>query len=304
MKKRNLLIVIAFMAFLSAASSQTMKVQTKNGDKTYNISEVEKITFGKKAPSLIEMIAIPAGTFRMGNTGSWIASIAEGPAHDVTITKSFLIGKFEVTQKQYFEIMGENPSYYKGDDLPVETISWIKATEFCNLLSAKEGLQPCYSGKAPKIMCDWNANGYRLPTEAEWEIACKAGTTTDLYNGKEVTVDQCVPLDENVDEIAWFCANGEDITHIVGLKKPNAFGLYDMNGNVWEWCWDWFVINNSAYKGEAETDPIGANAGDGRIFRGGSFRAFASYQRSSYRTFGNPSLPGRKDIGFRVVRYK
>jgi len=156
----------------------------------------------------IEMIWIKPGSFQMGsNSGGESVK----PAHTVNISKGFWIGKYEVTQKQWKEVMGSNPSYFKKDNLPVEKISWYDCLKFCKKLSLKTGLN------------------FRLPSEAEWEYACRAGTTTKYYSGNSVS---------GLMEIAWCRRNSDNTSRPVGGRRPNAFGLYDMLGNVWEWCWD------------------------------------------------------------------
>ncbi len=243
-----------------------------------------------------EMVLIPAGTFQMGNTGAYSGYSNEKPVHSVTISRDFLMSKYEITQKQYEEVMGTNPSYFKGENLPVEMVSWYDAVEFCNKLSDMEGLERCYSGSGADIVCDWDANGYRLPTEAEWEYACKAGTTTDFYSGS-LTNENCDPIDANLDKIGWYCGNSESKTHEVGQKEPNVFGLYDMSGNVWEWCWDWY----GNYTNTAVTDPKGNSSGSFRVLRGGSWIDYAFYCRSAYRSSKIPDLSNH-NYGFRVSR--
>ena len=180
--------------------------------------------------------------------------------HKVKLTKSFWLGRTEVTQGQWEAVMGNNPSKFKGDpNLPVEQVSWDDATEFCQKLSAK-GLLPA----------GWK---FVLPTEAQWEYACRAGTTGD-YAGK-------------LDEMAWYYTNSGNKTHAVGTKKANAWGLYDMHGNVWEWCAAWYGY----YPAGALTDPAGSNTGVSRVDRGGSWYGDAADCRAAYR--------GRLEPGFR-----
>jgi formylglycine-generating enzyme required for sulfatase activity len=192
--------------------------------------------------------------------------------------------------------MGTNPSYFKGENLPVETVSWYDAVEFCNKLSEIEGLDICYSGSGEKTVCDWDANGYRLPTEAEWEYACKAGTTTDFYSGN-LGYDNVSLVDTNLDKIGWYIDNENTSTREVGQKEPNDFGLYDMSGNVCEWCWDW----RAAYTESDITDPRGLFSGSIRVLRGGSFGYFAWTCRSANRDADTPKKYD-KHLGFRIVR--
>ena len=141
----------------------------------------------------------------------------------------FLIGKYPVTQKQYEEVMGNNPSYFKGPNRPVESVSWYDAVEFCNKLSEKEGLQKVYSGYGFSTKCDFTANGYRLATANEWKFASEGG-----YKGKGYKYSG----GDYIDKVAWYEDNSENQTQEVGTKQPNELGIYDMTGNVWEWCWD------------------------------------------------------------------
>jgi formylglycine-generating enzyme required for sulfatase activity len=179
----------------------------------------------------IETVLIPAGTFKMGNTGpySGIIMIQEVPVHNVTISRDFYMSKYEIIQELYLSLVGTNPSNLKRPDHPVERINWFDAVAFCNKLSDRDGYTKCYKINGSNVTCDWDANGWRLPTEAEWEYACKAGTSTDFYNGNN---------ESDLDQIAWHSGNSGDSTHVPGLKKPNKFGLYDILGNVFEWVWD------------------------------------------------------------------
>jgi len=193
----------------------------------------------------------------------------EKPAHEVTLTKPFYMGKFEVTQEQYQQVMGTNPSAFKGRDLPVEQVSWDEAQEFCKKAGEKTGL------------------AVRLPTEAEWEHACWAGTKTTYYTGD---------AEADLDRAAWWDKNSGNTTHPVGQKVPNAWGVYDMHGNVWEWCGDWY----ETYKAKEAVDPQGPAQGQYRVLRGGSWGFSPRYCRSAYRRRSNPGY--RSDyIGFRVV---
>jgi formylglycine-generating enzyme required for sulfatase activity len=248
------------------------------------------------------MVRINGGTFTMGSpAGEPERRDNEGPQHQVTVS-SFYMGKYEVTQKEYQEVMGTNPSNFKGDNLPVENVSWYDAIEYCNKRSQKERLTPAYTidkkKKDPnnknknrfddlKWTVTWNknANGYRLPTEAEWEYACRAGTTTAYNTGAVIS-----------DNTGWYNKNSDDKTHPVGQKSANTWSLYDMHGNVWEWCWDWY----GDYSSGAQTDPVGAASGDYRVRRGGSWSNVASSTRSVFRLYDNPGSRGNV-IGFRVA---
>jgi len=252
-----------------------------------------------------EMVRIQGGTFKMGSAVAYesMKNEDETPQHQVTIS-SFYIGKYEVKQSEYESVMGVNPSDFKEPNKPVWRVSWFDAVEYCNKLSQREGFTPVYtiSGNGDSRTVQWNrnANGYRLPTEAEWEYACRAGTITWWSWGN----------DNDWDLVQ--AGGGSPTT--VGSYKPNAWGLYDMHGNVSEWCWDWY----GPYSSEAQTDPIGKNSpqgksvfGDasGRVNRGGKSNSASIYTRSAVRFSDNPtdrsgmtSNGGGKVIGFRVVR--
>jgi formylglycine-generating enzyme required for sulfatase activity len=263
------------------------------------------------------MAHIPAGTFTMGSPVGEPGR-AGGNAelqHQVTLTKNFFIGIYAITQEQYQAVMGANPSSFSnpaaGEEQarrPVERVSWYDTLVFCNLLSILEGLTPVYSINgstdpatwgAPTgsdaawnaVTADWDADGYRLPTEAEWEYACRAGTAAAWYTGNTA--------DAALDAAAWYGENSGNMTREVGLKTPNAWGLYDMHGNVQEWCWNWW----ESYTEGAKTDPRGPETGTGRVRRGGSWGNGAQYLRSAYRNNGDPSLRVSA-LGFRVVRYQ
>jgi len=246
------------------------------------------------------MALIPAGTFRMGNiTDHPVGARDEKPVHEVTITRPFLMGRTEVTQAQYEAVMGSNPSWFKGSDMPVERVTWYEAVEFCNEISRQEGLDPCYSGSGSSIVCDFTANGYRLPTEAEWEYACRAGTETDFYTGN-MTYYGNSPLDSALDRAGWYGGNSGSTTHPVGEKEANTFGLYDMHGNVWEWCWDWYA--EDYYASSPAEDPRGPALGRYRSYRSGCSNNHARRCRSAYRRDYSEPEGWSAYRGFRLVR--
>jgi len=230
----------------------------------------------------VKMVRIQGGTFAMGSPSAGYTIYKEELQHQVTVG-GFYIGKYEVTQEEYQEVIGTNPSGFKGDNLPVERVSWFDAIEYCNKRSQKEGLTPAYTINGNKVTWNRGANGYRLPTEAEWEYACRAGTTTPFNTGNDITTGQAN-------------YNGKE-TMAVGSFLPNAWGLYDMHGNVWEWCWDWY----GNYKSGSQTDPMGASSGSYRVGRGGGWGNSAEDLRSAYRLSLSPNYRN-SSVGFRLVR--
>ena len=216
----------------------------------------------------LEMVKVKSGTFTMGkpmNEGGWNV-----PQHRVTLSRDFFIGQTEVTQAQWKAVMVNNPSYFKGDDLPVENVSWNDTMEFCKRLNR--------SGKAPR---GWI---FTLPTEAQWEYAARGGHKSRGY--------KYCSGSNNTDEVAWYIRNSGHKTHPVATKRANELGLYDMSGNVWEWCLDWY----GSYSGDA-TDPTGPASGSGRVHRGGGCNDDASFAARRYEN------PGYRDVilGFRLA---
>jgi formylglycine-generating enzyme required for sulfatase activity len=240
----------------------------------------------------MKLVLIPKGTFLMGSPPSERGSEDERQ-HKVTLTKDYYLSAFEVTQAQYEKVMGKNPSHFQGDRVaerhpetgrvvrdvdsanhPVDSVSYYDAVEFCKRLS-----------ELPEEMKVGRV--YRLPTEAEWEYACRAGSKTALNIGESAKF---------LGDYAWFDANSKKQTHPVGEKKPNAWGLYDMRGNVWEWCSDWY----GEYPKVAVNNPIGPEQGSIRVFRGGSWFNLPAICRSAIRDGNGPSI--RFDgLGFRVA---
>lgn len=242
----------------------------------------------------LDMIPITGGTFSMGNTGNAEDYKGEQFVHNVTIS-NYYMGKYEITQEQYEIVMGKNPSSIVDPMMPVEGVDWYDAVEFCNMLSDIIGYEKCYSGSGSNIVCDFDANGYRLPTEAEWEYACKAGSQTDFYSGN--MSGNGYSEEQVLNGVGWYMHNSNMEEQKVGLKTPNAFGLYDMHGNVAELCWDWY--SEDYYNNSPSTDPTGPAQGTERIERGGRAGIQAYWCRSSIRNKINPETGLH---GFRVVR--
>jgi formylglycine-generating enzyme required for sulfatase activity len=209
----------------------------------------------------IEMVVIPPGKYMRGaSVQDSEAEEDERPSHEVTITKAFYFGVYEVTQDEWQSLMGDNPSHFKGERLPVDSVSWEDTHKFL--------------GKS---------KGLRLPTEGEWEYACRGGMTSSRYGA--------------LDAIGWYYDNGAKSNHLVGGKVANGYGLHDVLGNVWEWCLDWY----GEFSPEAQTDPLGPSFGEYRVCRGGSRRDVRRYCRASFRYFLAP-VDGRNNLGFRVAR--
>ena len=217
-----------------------------------------------------EMVRVEGGTFTMGATeeqGSYVKS-EEKPAHQVTLS-SYMIGKTEVTQELWEAVMGSNPSYFKGSNLPVELVTWEACQTFIRKLNALTG------------------KNFRLPTEAEWEFAARGGNNSRgyKYSGSNT-----------LSNVAWYDDNSSDKTHPVATKAPNELGIYDMSGNVWEWCSDWY----GSYSSSSQYNPTGPNSGSGRAYRGGSWFSNARSCRVSIRNSNDPTSRG-SDLGLRLA---
>ena len=227
----------------------------------------------------LEMVEIPGGTFIMGSPANEAERFSnEGPQHQVTVP-GFFMAKYQLTQAQYQAIMGSNPSAFKGNNRPVERVSWNDAVKFCEKLSQKTG------------------KNYKLPSEAEWEYACRAGTTTPFYFGESIT-PELVNYDGNYTYASAPKGQYRQQTTDVGSFPPNAFGLYDMHGNVWEWCQDDYInsYNNAPTDGSALT-----GRGSTKLLRGGSWHLYPAYCRSAYRLYYGLDYDNAYSIGFRVV---
>ena len=268
---------VAFGAlFLSAASCR------KAEEAVTNIPAPEIVA----TKSGIDMVLIPAGRFQMGS-----GKEDESPVREIEID-AFLMDRCEMTQANYAKLFPINGSKFKGPDRPVEMISWGDSAIYCNKRSEAEGLDPCYDDEG---VCNFAANGYRLPTEAEWEYACRAGTTADYSFGSD---------NRQLSQHAWYADNANKQTHPVAQKEPNALGLYDMYGNVAEWCND--VYEKGYSKDGAMSNPHGPKEGPKRVLRGGAWNSRADDCRSACRVGESPGSQdacfARDAIGFRCVR--
>jgi formylglycine-generating enzyme required for sulfatase activity len=245
----------------------------------------------------LEMRYIAPGVFLMGSPADEPTRDDDEARHEVTLTRGYWISIYEVSETIWSAVMGEEPT---SSLLPKSDVTWSDAVEFCNVLSALKGLTPAYAMVDSVWTWQPEANGYRLPTEAEWEYACRAGTTTATANGP-LTTPRCEPLDPSLNAMAWYCGNsdgdGSYCRHPVGLKQPNTWGLYDMHGNVSEWCWDWY----GPYPTEPIVDPLGSATGYYHVIRGGDFASLAQDCRSARRYPYYLNWP-ILSIGVRVVR--
>lgn len=264
-------------------------------------------------PDITSEASLSAGRFTMGSPPLEKGRQKDENQHDVRLTRAFLIRRYEVTQKEFKQRMGYNPSFFAdcGEICPVENVNWHEALAFANALSREKGLEECFfcAGVGAAVSCTikpayagnnyYACVGYRLPTEAEWEYAYRAGTYTAFYNG-DITLTTCDSPDPNVEQIGWYCGNSpRKETSRVGRKKPNTWGLYDMAGNVWEWCYDAYAL----YPSQATVDPVQLKPaqGDYMVFRGGGFWAESRMLRAATRAGMRINSRG-SGVGFRVVR--
>ncbi len=253
-------------------------------------------------------IYIPGGTFTMGRT-TGNGDDDELPLHSVTLNP-YHIGTYEVTQAEYASIMGSNPASGNGvgDNYPVYYTNWYSAIKYCNLRSRAEGLMPVYTingsldpadwGDVPTssnatwnaVTCNWNASGYRLPTEAEWEYAAR---------GAAISPDYLYTGSDNISAVAWYYSNATGNAHPVGTKASNGLGIHDMSGNVWEWCWDWY--SSTYYSVSPSDNPTGPASATNRSTSGGGFTSGETHCRVANRSSAGPAS-ANNNLGFRLCR--
>jgi formylglycine-generating enzyme required for sulfatase activity len=246
-----------------------------------------------------DFILIRGETFTMGSPATELERVKDELQHRVTVS-DFYLAKSEVTQKEYRALTGNNPSNSQGGNLPVENVTWFDAVRYCNARSVQEGLTPAYTIQGDNVTWNRNSDGYRLPTEAEWEYACRAGTATPFNTGNNISDSQANFNNNygyNNDASGRITGGYRQKTVAVNSFSPNQFGLFDMHGNVWEWCWDWY----GAYGTAARTNPAGSEAGTLRVNRGGGWNDFPRHLRSAYRATTPPNNTSF-NIGFRLAR--
>lgn len=289
--------VIGFLGLLGAAAGLAA-----SGEPIAVVERAESLSLqsGEQSPafptgnlvdSLLDLVEIPGGSFLMGSPESEEGRHEnEGPVHQVRISPFFCM-RIPVTRRLYAEILGADPSSWPEAyeaSRPVNKVSWFDAITFCNCLSEREGLDPCYLVEGRQVLWNRLAGGYRLLTEAEWEYACRAGTTSRWSFGDD---------EERLGNYAWFGGNSNAEPQPVGGKLPNAWGLHDMHGNVWEWCWDWY----GSYTDRPLRDPAGPAEGTGHLVRGGAFGFSPWILRTALRISYLPTLRDRF-VGFRFAR--
>lgn len=285
---------LAGRRFSSSATEET--VGTWVTEKQAEIAEI------RKNLENMQYTLIKGGTFQMGSPESEPERSSDETQHSVTVG-NFYISKTEITQNEYQEIMGTNPSEMKGDDLPVTNITWYDAVRYCNEKSKKEDLSPCYTITGSTVTWYRSANGYRLPTEAEWEYAARANTTTPFHFGDYVhnSDANCYNAYGYNNDASGNWVNGSDAylrkTVTVDQYPANSYGLYNMHGNAAEWVWDWY----SAYDSNASVNPTGSESGNAKVFRGGGWNDHPKHIRSAYRG-AQPADVGLYSIGIRPVR--
>ncbi|MDE6568939.1 MAG: formylglycine-generating enzyme family protein, partial [Lachnospiraceae bacterium] len=308
MKRIGVFLLVIMMTFGLSACGTGNKPSSQAGDSGNVVSTQENKTDNKMAGADASdgFVRISGGTFQMGSpdTEDWRSE--DETAHSVTVS-DFYMGVYEVTQKEYQEIMKNNPSNFNGDELPVENLTWYEAVAYCNARSEKEGLTKAYTLDGQNVTWDCSADGYRLPTEAEWEYACRAGTETPFNTQTSISPEESnyfghypYLIEENYfsqEKLDTEPGEYRETTVAVDSFSPNAWGLYNMHGNVGEWCWDY----HGTYADGEQTNPSGPETGTRRISRGGGWNDFAKHIRSVYRA-SSPADRSSAAVGLRLVR--
>lgn len=274
------IVFLFFFIFFFLPSTQSYGQDAPKKGENWVVKLPSGITF--------EMVYIAPGTFMMGSPADEAGREDSEKQHEVTLTRDYYLGKYVVTQELWEAVTGANPSKWKGTNLPVERVSWADAMAFCKKLTEMERT----AGSLPE---KWK---YTLPTEAQWEFACRADTATALNSGKNLdcTDKDCRGESSNLAEVAWYDKNSDRKTHPVGLKKSNNYGLYDMHGNVWEWCFDWYAD----YPDDPVIDPLGPDKGTAHVRRGGSWGYYAKGCRSAARASYSPNYR-LESLSFRLA---
>ena len=303
--KRWLSLLMAGMMLFSLASCSSESLAQESSE-----SERGSTSFAGAGTEEVRVpegfLLITGGTFTMGSPESEPWRSEDETRHSVSVS-DFYMSAYEVTQQEYRDITGDNPSDFSGENLPVENVSWLDAVAYCNARSEQEGLTPAYTIDGTSVSWDRSANGYRLPTEAEWEYACRAGTFTPFNTETSISADETNYYGVYPYMIEDNYFNQEELETRPGVYRrttvevdrfsPNAWGLYNMHGNVGEWVWDYY----GEYSTEDQTDPTGPETGTRRVYRGGGWNDFAKNLRSAYRA-ALPQENSSYNIGLRLVR--
>lgn len=297
------LVMLVSLAACSSANDRDGESASQSSVSSQSADTSETAT-NQEAPE--GLVLIEGGSFQMGSPDSEPWRSEDETQHSVTVS-NFYISPYELTQGEYQAVMDENPSSFSGENLPVENISWLDAVIYCNARSEQEGMTPAYTIDGQNVTWNREADGYRLPTEAEWEYACRAGTDTPFNTENSPGADEVNYYGHYPYEIEGNYFSQDDLdtqpgeyretTVEVGSFSPNTFGLYDMHGNVSEWVWDYY----GSYGTEEQTDPTGPETGSLRVYRGGGWNDFAKNMRSAYRATLEQDH-GSFNIGIRLVR--
>ncbi len=309
MKRISVFLLMICMVFAMCACSTNTQNQNSDTSSSENSGGASSTPVNDNTTSVNvaeNFVLIKGGTYNMGSPASEAWRSDDETQHTVTVS-DFYMSVYELTQAEYKEITGENPSNFSGDELPVENISWMDAVLYCNARSEKENLTPSYTVDGQNVTWDRSANGYRLPTEAEWEYACRAGTTTLFNTENSISAEEAnyygrypYEIEDNYftqGNLSTKPGEYRQTTVAVNSFSPNKWGLYNMHGNVGEWVWDYY----GDYGAESKTDPAGAETGTLRVYRGGGWNDFAKNMRSAYRATLEQNK-GSFNIGIRLVK--